>query len=83
MNDTKLTHKTLSGAVHIAPLIVFRNYLNWRYLRRPASVVEREIALHIPVIDQAKQAEGISTRDAFIWDPENDRYICPKGHDLK
>jgi hypothetical protein len=46
-------------------------------------LVEREIAPHIPVIDQAKRAEGIWTRDAFTWDPENDRYICPEDHDLK
>ena len=46
-------------------------------------LVERKIAPHIPVIDQAKRAEGVWTRDAFTWDPESDRYICPEGHDLK
>ena len=46
-------------------------------------LVERKIAPHIPVIDKAKRAEGIWSRDDFEWDPENDRYICPEGHDLK
>lgn len=46
-------------------------------------LVERGIAPHIPVIDQTKRATGVWSRDAFEWDPENDRYICPEGHDLK
>ena len=46
-------------------------------------LVERRIAPHIPVIDKAKRAEGIWSRDDFEWDPESDRYICPEGHDLK
>jgi len=46
-------------------------------------LVDRKIAPHIPVIDKAKRAEGIWSRDDFEWDPENDRYICPEGHDLK
>ncbi|MEO1638798.1 MAG: IS1182 family transposase [Pseudomonadota bacterium] len=46
-------------------------------------LVERGIAPHIPVIDQVKKIEGVWSRDAFEWDPENDRYICPEGHDLK
>ena len=41
------------------------------------------VAPHIPVIDQTKLVKGIWSRDAFEWDPENNRYICPEGHDLK
>ncbi|EAQ04629.1 transposase, truncated [Pseudooceanicola batsensis HTCC2597] len=25
----------------------------------------------------------MASRSAFEWDPENDRYICPEGHELK
>jgi hypothetical protein len=46
-------------------------------------LVKRGIAPHIPVIDQAKKAEGVWSRDDFEWDKENDRYLCPEGHDLK
>ena len=46
-------------------------------------LVERGIAPHIPVIDQVKKIEGVWSRDVFEWDPKNDRYICPEGHDLK
>jgi transposase len=46
-------------------------------------LVKRGIAPHIPVIDQVKKIEGVWSRGSFEWDPENDRYICPEGHDLK
>jgi len=34
-------------------------------------------------IDQAKEAEGVWSRDDFEWEQGNDRYICPEGHALK
>ncbi|MDB2407782.1 IS1182 family transposase [Jannaschia sp.] len=46
-------------------------------------LVEREIAPHIPVFDKSGRTDGTWSRADFEWDPENDRYICPEGHELK
>ena len=46
-------------------------------------LVDRKIAPYIPVIDKAGRPDGTWTREDFEWDPENDRYLCPEGHELK
>jgi len=50
--------------------------LNWL-------VNEREIEPHIPVFDKSARKDGTLPRSAFNYDPDNDRYICPAGKDLK
>ena len=45
--------------------------------------VERKIAPHIPVVDKSGRTDGTWSRADFEWDPENDRYVCPEGQDLK
>lgn len=46
-------------------------------------LVERKIAPHIPVVDKSGRTDGTWSRADFEWDPENDRYVCPEGQDLK
>jgi len=46
-------------------------------------LVNRKIALHIPVIDKAGHTDGTWSRADFEWDPENNQYICPEGEALK
>jgi hypothetical protein len=46
-------------------------------------VEERQITPFIPVIDKSERTDGTWSRSDFEWDPENDQYICPEGHDLK
>jgi len=50
--------------------------LNWL-------VKEREIEPHIPVFDKSARRDGIFSRSAFKYDPEEDRYICPAGKTLR
>ena len=46
-------------------------------------LVDRKIAPHIPVFDKSGRSDGTWTRADFEWDAENNRYICPEGHELK
>ena len=46
-------------------------------------LVERKIAPHIPVMDQAGRTDGTWSRADFEWDAENNQYICPEGEALK
>ena len=46
-------------------------------------LVDRKIAPHIPVIDQAGRTDGTWSRADFEWDAENNQYICPEGEALK
>jgi len=46
-------------------------------------LVDRKIAPHIPVFDKSGRTDGTWSRADFDWDAENDRYICPEGHELK
>ena len=46
-------------------------------------LVDRNIAPHIPVIDQAGRRDGTWSRADFEWDADNNRYICPEGEALK
>ena len=45
-------------------------------------LLERKITPYIPVLDRKAQTFGKFTRDAFDYDPANDLYICPQGHQL-
>ncbi|WP_299844467.1 IS1182 family transposase [uncultured Jannaschia sp.] len=46
-------------------------------------LVDRKIAPHIPVVDKSGRTDGTWSRADFEWDPENDRYVCPEGQELK
>jgi hypothetical protein len=46
-------------------------------------VEKRGIAPHIPVIDKSGRKDGTFERAGFIFDTENDLYICPGGKELK
>lgn len=37
---------------------------------------------HIPVLERSGQTKGKFTRQAFAYDTERDRYICPAGKEL-
>ena len=45
--------------------------------------LKRQILPFIPVIDKGERTDGTLSRSDFTWDDENDRYICPKGEDLR
>jgi hypothetical protein len=44
---------------------------------------DKTIAPHIPVFDKPNRTDGTFSRSDFIWEAENDRYICPAGKELK
>lgn len=46
-------------------------------------VKEKKIAPYIPVFDKSKRTDGTFSRSDFLWEVENDRYICPAGKELK
>lgn len=46
-------------------------------------VHERGIEPHIPVFDKSNRADGTFSRSDFTYDPNEDRYICPGGKELK
>ncbi len=46
-------------------------------------VLKRQILPFIPVIDKGERTDGTLSRSDFIWDDENDRYLCPEGKDLR
>ena len=46
-------------------------------------LVDRRIAAHIPVLDRQHQTDGLLPREAFTYDADQDRYICPQGNILK
>jgi len=45
--------------------------------------LERQILPFIPVVDKSARQDGTWSRSDFTWDPDNDRYLCPKGKELK
>ena len=45
--------------------------------------LDRQILPFIPVFDKSKRKDGTWSRSDFTWDPDNDRYLCPKGKELK
>jgi len=47
-------------------------------------LVDHDIEPHIPVWEQSKVgAQGKFSRADFVYDAENDRYICPAGKELR
>jgi transposase len=45
-------------------------------------VKKRGIAPHIPVFDKSNRTDGTFSRSDFVFDAEQDRYICPEGKQL-
>jgi len=45
--------------------------------------LKRKILPFIPVFDHSKRKDGTWSRSDFIWDEDNDRYICPEGKELR
>ena len=45
-------------------------------------LVDRGIAPHIPVLDNASRNDGTWSREDFKWDPKEDQYICPEGQSI-
>jgi transposase len=46
-------------------------------------LADQEIEPHIPVWDKGSRDDGTFSRSDFIFDPEQDQYICPAGKVLK
>ncbi len=46
-------------------------------------VNEKGIEPHVPVWDKGKRTDGTFSRSEFIFDEDNDQYICPNGKLLK
>jgi transposase len=46
-------------------------------------VEQRGITPFIPAIDKSERTDGTWSRSDFEWDPWNDQFICPVGHELK
>jgi len=46
-------------------------------------LVDQEIEPHIPVWDKGDRDDRTFSRSDFIFDPEQDQYICPAGKELK
>ena len=46
-------------------------------------VDEKKIAPHVPVWDKSEHHDGTFSRTDFIFDRENNRYVCPAGKYLK
>ncbi|VTU41632.1 Transposase DDE domain protein (plasmid) [Variovorax sp. RA8] len=46
-------------------------------------VNNKKIAPHIPVWDKSERNDGTFGRSAFVFDTENNRYVCPAGKELK
>ncbi|MDX8124219.1 IS1182 family transposase [Janthinobacterium sp. GMG2] len=46
-------------------------------------VDEKKIAPHVPVWDKSEHHDGAFSRTDFMFDSENNRYVCPAGKYLK
>ena len=46
-------------------------------------VYEHGIEPHIPVFDKSKRTDGTFSREDFHYDVDEDRYICPRGKNLR
>lgn len=47
-----------------------------------ASVNDRGVVPHIPVLERSEQTNGKFPREAFRYEREQDRYVCPTGKPL-
>ncbi len=45
-------------------------------------VEEKQITPHVPVFDKSEGKEGLFGRSDFIWEAEENRYLCPAGKSL-
>ena len=45
--------------------------------------LKRQILPFIPVFDKSERKDGTWSRSDFIWDEDNDRYLCPEGKELR
>lgn len=45
-------------------------------------VEEKQIESHIPVWDKSERQDGTLSREDFVFDAEQDRYVCPGGKHL-
>lgn len=45
-------------------------------------VRKKKILPFIPVFDKSTRTDGTWSRSDFEWDEQNDRYLCPEGHEL-
>lgn len=45
--------------------------------------LKRQILPFIPVFDKSERKDGTWSRSDFIWDEDNDRYLCPVGKELR
>jgi transposase len=46
-------------------------------------VNEKGIEPHVPVWEKGERSDGTFSRSDFVFDEQNDCYICPKGKELK
>lgn len=46
-------------------------------------VDDKGIEPHIPVFDKSDRQDGTFSRSDFTYEPEQDRYVCPAGKDLR
>jgi transposase len=44
--------------------------------------LNRQILPFIPVFDKSERKDGTWSRSDFVWEEDNDRYICPEGKEL-
>ncbi|MGA9435576.1 MAG: transposase, partial [Roseobacter sp.] len=45
--------------------------------------LKRQILPFIPVFDKSERRDGTWSRADFIWDEDNDRFVCPEGKELR
>lgn len=93
--DVEATPARLSQEIVAAKVMLDRSCerLGWQPERLAADgaygtgaflgwLLARDVEPHVPVLDRKHQTEGKLTRDAFVFDAEGNRFICPEGHGL-
>lgn len=45
-------------------------------------VRKKKIVPFVPVLDHSARTNGTWSRSDFTWNEQNDRYLCPEGHEL-
>jgi hypothetical protein len=46
-------------------------------------VDERGIEPHVKLIDKAERTDGTFSRSDFVFDPQSNLYVCPRGKELR
>ncbi len=93
--DVEATPARLSQEIVATRTMLDRSHerLGWRPDRLAADgaygtgaflswLIDRGVEPHIPVLDRKHQTDGKLTRDAFVFDAERNRFICPEGQAL-